>query len=104
MCKHRQFSNSHFLIWFNSLQFVCYLEDCKFKFETHEARKDHAIKEHNFPHDFYDFKDIIVRKEEEPSKKPFIQSFHFGSKSQKTFNSKPPTKIDVKDLMDALPN
>lgn len=90
---------------------MCYLvEDCKLKFETHEARKDHAIKEHNFPHDFYDFKDIIVKKEEpstaeqQPAKKAFIPNFHFGCKSQKTFNSKPPTKIDVKDLMDALPN
>lgn len=81
------------------------MEDCKVKFETHEDRKDHAIKVHNFPHDFYDFKDIVVKKEatQVPLKKVLIQSYHFGSKPQKAFQLRNPTKIDVKDLMDALP-
>lgn len=92
---------------FDFLQFICYLEDCKFKFGTHQERKDHAIKEHNFPHDFYDFKDIAknddILEPSTTSKKAQISHFQFGSKPQKTFKFRPPTKIDVKDLMDALP-
>lgn len=85
---------------------------------THNDRKDHAIKDHKFPHDFYDFKHIIDKSklkdnddpmESESSKdstKKKSSHFQFGHKANKSFQSKPNKSKDIsmKDLMDVLPN
>lgn len=109
------------------LQFACYLEDCKVLSSTHSERKDHAIKDHKFPHDFYDFKPVYERDFIPSTKadnegdvdmesngsmgsskgtKKKTNHFQFGHKANKSFQSKSSRskEIDMKDLMDVLPN
>jgi hypothetical protein len=88
--------------------------------KTHNERKDHAIKDHKFPHDFYDFKPFHIKSNdskdedvamecsdtsEKTTKKKSIH-FQFGHKANKSFQSKPSRTKDIsmKDLMDVLPN
>lgn len=109
------------------LQYACYLEDCKIMLWTHSERKDHAIKYHKFPHDFYDFKHIIEKKlnpkyqedvvmeasnsSTELPKSSIINKeksnyFQFGHKANKSFQSKPHKNKDISmnELMDVLPS
>lgn len=89
---------------------------------THNERKDHAIRDHKFPHDFYDFKpvyerhfttlkaddgDVAMESSTDSSKtvKKKPNHFQFGHKANKSFQSKPARSKDInmKDLMDVLP-
>ncbi|CAG9808903.1 unnamed protein product [Chironomus riparius] len=89
--------------------FQCFLEACQFLSNDSDERKNHCISQHKFPHDF-PFENSHVKKQEpEVGKKKSspvsqIKNFHFGHRSQKTFKSSGQTKIDMKELMDVLPD
>lgn len=103
------------------LQFACYLEECKHMSVSPEDRKDHCIKLHKFPHDFRF--DKVGRKKspsgdrmdtsetattsEASSTKFKVNTFHFGNKSQKTFQGRSkksdPIESMIVDLKATLP-
>ncbi|XP_070507741.1 protein lethal(2)k10201 [Chironomus tepperi] len=89
--------------------FKCFLEACQFKSNDPDERKNHCISQHKFPHDF-PFENSHAKKQEpEINKKKSppssqIKNFHFGHRSQRTFKSSGQTKIDMKELMDVLPD
>lgn len=91
-------------------QFQCFLEACPFISKDPEERKNHCISEHKFPHDFPFEVNHANKKgensDQKKSKSPNLKSkcFHFGHKSQKTFKSSTQSKIDMKELMDVLPD
>lgn len=107
------------IIIFISLQFYCFSEGCKYISITPKERKDHCLKEHNFPSNFRFDRSVKIApkttkmevEDEEAAGKPHsskYKPFHFGCGTSKTFKhlSKPrpdPMESMIVDLKESLP-
>lgn len=99
------------------------MEDCKVLSSNPEERKEHAIRDHKFPHDFYDFKSHHERKSDDLKCEDVVMEqsssetahlsksdvkkanyFQFGHKANKFSSKTKNTKdITMKELIDELP-